>query len=219
MPKIQDRSASKADVRHKVFSVIGAVLCLILIPVLIVNLTLITKSLTSPGEVPDVGGALPLIVMTDSMYPQIQSGDLIICRVEDAEEVEVGNVIAFFDPSGSGSVISHRVEEIYTEDGTLYFRTKGDANNVRDSRPVPAENLVGAFWKRVPNLGSVALFMQSSMGIVVCVVLPLVALICYDLLRRRLYEKKKQADTEALLQELKALKAEKAAREGGETVE
>lgn len=202
-----------ADKRHKIGTIIGVVLCLVLIPMLVVNLTLIAKSLTSPGQVPDAGGVVPLIVMTDSMYPQIQSGDLILCRVEEAEDVEVGDVIAFFDPAGSGSVVSHRVQEFYTQDGEIYFITKGDANNIQDSKPVPAKNLVGTFWKRFPGLGEAALFMQSTTGIIVCVVLPLLALIAYDLIRGRLYEKKKQADTEALLRELEALKEEKAARE------
>ena len=67
----------KASPLHKVLTVIGTVLCIILIPILIINCTLIIKSFTSE-EVPSVAGKLPLIVLTDSMYPVIESGDLII---------------------------------------------------------------------------------------------------------------------------------------------
>jgi hypothetical protein len=43
------------------------------------------------------------------------------------------------------------------------------------------------------------------------VVIPLVLLVGYDLIRRRIYEKKNKEDTNALLQELEELRAEKGA--------
>ena len=39
------------------------------------------------------GGYCPLIVLTDSMDPEIKSGDLIICQTIDAKDVKVGDVI------------------------------------------------------------------------------------------------------------------------------
>ena len=112
---------------HKAFTVIGTILCIILTPVLIINLTLIAKSYINQDEVPSVGGWLPLIVLTDSMKPEIDGGDLIICHTIEAEEIKTGDVIAFFDPAGNGtSIVTHRVIEIVEENGELSFRTKGD---------------------------------------------------------------------------------------------
>ena len=82
----QKNSTGNRDVKHKILTVIGTILCIILLPILIINCTLIVKSYTSE-EVPDVGGYLPLIVLTDSMYPVIESGDLIICHTEEAENI------------------------------------------------------------------------------------------------------------------------------------
>jgi len=60
-----------------------------------------------------VAGTLPLIVLTDSMYPVIESGDLIICHTAEPEEIQVGDVIAFFDPAGNGTtIVTHRVLEV-----------------------------------------------------------------------------------------------------------
>ena len=201
----------KTSTSHKVFSVIGIVLCVILTPVLIISITLIIKSSTNKDKVPSVGGYLPLIVLTDSMNPEIQSGDLIICHTIDAEEVKVKDIIAFFDPESNGSsVVTHRVIEILKEDGKLSFRTKGDFNNTEDKIPVPAENLVGIYKTRIAGAGNIAMFMQTTTGLIVCVVLPIILLVGYDILRRRLYEKKNRTDTDALLAELQALKAQKA---------
>ena len=204
----------KSSVRHKVLTIIGTVLCIILIPVLIINLTLIAKSFINKDEVPSIAGTMPLIVLTDSMYPEIESGDLIICKTIKAEDVKLDDVISFFDPAGNGtSIVTHRVIEIVEEEGTLSFRTKGDNNNTEDKNLVPAENLVGIYKSRIPAAGHVAMFMQSTAGLIICVVLPIILLVAYDLIRRRIYEKNKQSDNDALLAELEALRAEKAAKE------
>ena len=201
----------KTTATHKVLTIVGIVLCIILIPILVINVTLIAKSYINKDEVPSIGGTLPLIVLTDSMYPEIKSGDLIICNTIDAKDVKVGDIISFFDPAGNGtSTVTHRVMEIIEEDGEIKFLTKGDFNNTEDKDPVPADKLVGIYKFRIAGAGNVALFMQSTTGLVVCVVLPIILLVGYDIIRRRIYEKNNKSDTDALLAELEALKAEKA---------
>ena len=211
-------SKERTSTAHKILTVVGTVLCIILIPILLVNLTLIAKSYMNKDEVPSVGGFMPLIVLTDSMYPLIESGDLIICHTAEPEEIKVDDVIAFFDPAGNGSsIVTHRVIEVVEENGELSFRTRGDNNNAEDRVLVPAENLVSVYRSRIAGAGNIALFMQSTAGLIVCVVLPIILLVAYDLIRRRLYEKKKDSDTDQLLAELEALRAEKAEKELSET--
>ena len=205
--------AESGDLKHKILTVIGTVLCLILIPILIVNCLLIVRSYTS-DEVPSVGGYLPLIVLTDSMYPVIESGDLIICHTAEPEEIRVGDVIAFFDPAGNGTtIVSHRVMEVTEKDGRIAWRTKGDNNNTEDRLAVREDKLVAVYeGTRLRGFGNVALFMQTTPGLIVCVVLPLMLLVGYDAVRRKLYEKANKDDTAALmaeLEELRRLKAEK----------
>ena len=204
----------KASATHKVLTIVGIVLCILLIPILLINLTLIAKSYLNKDEVPSIGGKLPLIVLTDSMYPEIESGDLIICNTAEAEDIKVNDVISFFDPAGNGtSIVTHRVVEIVEEDGKISFRTRGDNNNTEDKELVPAENLVGVYKMRIAGAGHIAMFMQSTAGLIVCVVLPIILLVGYDLIRRRIYEKRKKEDTDALLAELEALRVEKAEKE------
>ena len=208
------QTKNTASNKQKALTVIGIILCLILLPMLIINLTLIVKSYMNADEVPSVGGKFPMIVLTDSMYPVIESGDLIICNTAEAEDISVGDVISFYDPMGNGtSVVTHRVLEIVTEDGALSFRTKGDNNNTEDQVLVPGESLIGTYQTRIPKVGHVAMFMQTTTGLIVCVVLPIVLLVGYDVLRRRQYEKTQKKDTDALLAELEALRAMKAEKE------
>ena len=208
----------KSTTMHKVLTIIGTVLCVILIPILVINCILIVKSFTSE-DVPNVAGTLPLIVLTDSMYPVIESGDLIICRTEEPENIQVGDVIAFFDPAGNGSsIVTHRVVEVTEQDGKIAWRTKGDNNNTEDRLLVPADKLVAVYHDtRLAGFGNVALFMQTTPGLIVWVVLPILLLVGYDMIRRRMYEKSNKKDTDQLLaelEELRRLKAEKENQEG-----
>ena len=205
---------------NTVLTVVGIVLCVILVPILIVNCTLIIKSYTNKDEVPSFFSISPMIVLTDSMYPDIKSGDLIIVSKTDAESLKVGDVISFFDPEGNGqSVVTHRIVEINTENG-LSFKTKGDNNNTEDKLPVPASNLVGIYKFRLPGLGNVAMFMQTTTGLIVCIAIPVILLVGYDLIRRRKYDKEKQKDTSALLEELELLRKQAAEKENsGEKTE
>lgn len=205
---------AKSSALHKVLTVIGTVLCIILIPILIINCILIIKSFTS-DEVPSVAGTLPLIVLTDSMYPVIQSGDLIICHTAEPEEIGEGDVIAFFDPAGNGStIVTHRVLEVTELSGQLAWRTKGDNNNTEDRLLVTADKLVAVYEDtRLPGFGNVALFMQTTPGLIVCVVCPILLLVGYDMIRRRVYEKANKQDTDQLMKELEELRRMKAEKE------
>ena len=204
----------KINDKNKLLTVIGTILCLILTPILIINLTLIGKSYINENEVPSLGGYFPMIVLTDSMYPEIESGDLIICHTVDPDSVNAGDVITFFDPSGNGiSVVTHRVLEITDNNGTRSFITKGDNNNVEDAAPVMADDLIGTYQLRIPGAGNVAMFMQTTPGLILCVGCPIILILVLDFLRRRKYENEKQKDTDALLAELEALRALKAEKE------
>lgn len=210
----KQRKTEENSAWHRIWTGVGIVLCVILLPILVINVTLIVKSYAKQDQVPGIGGYLPMIVLTDSMYPEIQSGDLIICHTIDADEVQVGDVISFFDPSGNGtSVVTHRVVECTEQDGQPAFRTKGDANNVEDAKLVPADSLVGIYKTRIAGAGNIAMFMQTTPGLIVCVIVPFLLLVAYDTIRRKAYERSRRQDTEALLEELERLRAEKEKKE------
>lgn len=199
---------------HKVLTIVGTVLCVILLPILIINCILIVKSLSS-DEVPSVASTLPLVVLTDSMSPVIESGDLIICRAGVPENIQAGDVIAFFDPAGKdSSIVTHRVVEVTEQDGEIAWRTKGDNNNTEDRLLVPADQLVAVYSGiRLAGVGKAVLFMQTIPGLIVSVVLPVLILVGYDMIRRKVYENNSKRDADALLAELEELRRLKEEKE------
>lgn len=206
-------------IKQQILTVVGIALCVILIPMLIINCTLLIKGWTNNNKVPSVFGYSPMIVLTDSMAgsnnDSFNGGDLIFIKTVEAEEVKKGDVISFFDPTGNGSTItSHRVVDVINENGKISFKTKGDNNNTEDKLPVPSENLVGAYTGfRIAGAGNIAMFMQTPWGLIICVIVPIILLIAWDAVRRARYNKKRQEGEAALLAELEELRAEKANKE------
>lgn len=86
----------------KMGTFVGTLLCILILPVVVINCTLLFKSHINRERVPNIAGTFPMVVLTDSMYPEFQAGDLIFCHTKSASDVRPGDVIAFFDPAGNG---------------------------------------------------------------------------------------------------------------------
>ena len=184
-----ERNGRKGSAAHVLATAVGIVLCVAIAPILFMNVTLLAKNACG-DEVPNVGGYFPLVVLTDSMSPAIESGDLAICRTAASSDVAVGDAIAFFDPmstraEGSASLVLHRVSEVeQAPDGTTQWVTKGDANNACDLAPVAADDLAGRYVTKIPQVGSAVLFLQSPLGVLLCVAIPLAAIVLIRVFRR-----------------------------------
>lgn len=220
------KEQNKGTGRNRVFTIIGIVLCVILVPILVVNVTMIVKSYTNPDEYPAFAGHTLMIVMSPSMEPAVMNGDLIMVKISDPDEIHGessegaadGDIISFFDPDSTKNlVITHRCVQVNRDsDGNIVsFMTKGDANNTEDPTLVPASNLIGICIHRYAKLGDVAMWLQTTPGLIVCVAVPIILLVGYDLLMKRRYDKAKKKDTDALLAELAALRAQQAEKEAG----
>lgn len=99
-------------------------------------------------------------VISGSMTPVYNVGDLIYVQKVDPEEVKVGDDITFV-MNEELSVATHRVVEINTEKG--YFVTKGLTNDDED-KPVLFENLIGKPRFKIAKLGYVSDFIQNPPG-------------------------------------------------------
>lgn len=199
----------REDVVHKIFTIIGIVLCIILIPMLIINCTLIVKSFINQDEAPDFAGVVPLIVLTDSMFPDIEKGDLIFTKSVAPKDIKVGDVISFYaEEDDFAAIWTHQVIEIIEEDGALKFKTKGTNNPTEDSKLRDEDKIVGKYTDfRIAGAGNLAMEMQKPGGLIICVVVPILLFVGYDVIRRRMYEKENSTDVEALKAELEALRA------------
>ena len=192
----QPKSKNGRIIARRILTAVGIALCVILIPLVISNLILIIKGYTNKDEVPSLFSISPMYVLTDSMEPTINGGDLIFVKNVSPSDIVVEEVIAFFDPeSMEKSMIVHRVKEISTDaDGNITFRTMGDANNVYDTFIVSADNVVGRYIFRIRGMGRVAMFMQTVYGLIITVSIPLIMLIGYEVVRQLVFLKRERED-------------------------
>ncbi|MEA2445338.1 MAG: signal peptidase [Thermoleophilales bacterium] len=99
-------------------------------------------------------GYAPVVVYSGSMEPRIAVGSLAVTKPIPARNIKVGDVITFADPYVAHKLVTHRVVRIVKRPNrALAYRTKGDANAVRDPWLVELPNDVGQFKFAVPFVG------------------------------------------------------------------
>ena len=88
-----------------------------------------------------------------SMTPAIEAGDVVVTEPLTPLSVEVGDIVTFRDPEGSGRLYSHRVLSIRPAGEAVRFVTRGDANTATERWSVPADGTVGRVLYRIPKIG------------------------------------------------------------------
>ena len=103
-------------------------------------------------SVPQFMGARLYTVLTPSMRPTYEIGDLIYVFPESYEDIKEGDSITYFINS-QGTVVTHRVIEKNDEDREL--RTKGDNSDSADVRPIRYSNVVGVVKFHIRGMGNI----------------------------------------------------------------
>lgn len=210
-PDKQPPSAEKAELKeapgqHKVRNAITiavtVILIVLLFPLLCINLTLIIKGSLNPDMPPDIFGTAPLAVTTDAMAGDAEGcfdeGALIFVKLLNADEKETlkeGDVITF---RSEELFVTYRITEVVRgEDGSVHsFRAIGDKDakeGVNVPLTVSPENVIGVVTGSIAGLGGFAMFLQTPVGVLVFVGIPVVAYLIYDISRIALSNKRAKA--------------------------
>lgn len=186
--------------------IVSIVLCIIFIPVILINVTLIVKTYTNPDHLPDIFGVKPVIVLSGSMSPVFEAESLIFVKKTDASALKEGDIICYMT---DGTAITHRIDEVKTENGQTSYITKGDANNTTDATAVTPDQVEGIYIGKINGLGGFAMFMQSTTGMICFIILPVLLYLAFDIWMRRHEAKKEKSRTAQLEAELEKLRASK----------
>jgi signal peptidase len=184
--EVRRRSSTK-----KFIKIFGNSIFALLIIFFILSISMSIGAKKNKDGVPSILGYKPMTVLTGSMAPKINPGDIIIDKSVKPENIKVGDVITY--RVSDEMLITHRVIEVANKEGRLAFKTKGDANNIDDHNLVTEGQLVGRYAFRIPYAGYVSNFARSIYGFVLLIVVPAVLLI-YDQLKTVLPELKKEKD-------------------------
>lgn len=105
-----------------------------------------------------VGADEALVVLTGSMQPTIDPGDVVFIEQVAIEDVEVGDIVTFHPHITDERTFTHRVvEKAADEEGTrgIVLTTKGDANEDPDRTQVNEQMLVGKISHVLPAYGKI----------------------------------------------------------------
>jgi signal peptidase len=102
----------------------------------------------------------PTAIVTGSMSPAIEQGDIAIIKRITPGEVKIDDILLF---QLERARIAHRVVDIKKDErGLPLFYTKGDANDRIDSDPVLAEQVVGKVIHVIPRAGWITIWWRIS---------------------------------------------------------
>ena len=152
--------------------VISIIVIIILLPILFVSATILIDSYAHPDKIPSFFGWKPFIVLSGSMEMQISAGDVVV--VKETENLKKGDIIAFKE---GDIVITHRIDEVVIEEGNVKYITKGDNNNTQDVGYVLPEQVEGVYQFKVARLGNLAMFIQTPLGMIVCLSIPVIIIV------------------------------------------
>jgi signal peptidase len=91
-------------------------------------------------------------VLSGSMVPTLEVGDLVVTRVVRPAELSGGDLVTFRDPTRD-RFVTHRVQSIVWRGELAEVVTRGDANEVGEEWTVSADGTVGLVVLRLPAAG------------------------------------------------------------------
>lgn len=145
--------------------------------------TLSVFSSQANGGVPSLFGKMPITVLTPSMHPTLKVGDLIIAKkVENLSTLKKDDIITYWTViEGKHVKNTHRIVSV-NKDGS--FVTRGDNNSKDDSKEVLPGDVIGIYTgTKFGGIGKAMNFLQSQLGFMLAVVLPLLLFFLYQVYR------------------------------------
>ena len=103
-------------------------------------------------------GFKPAVILSGSMSPALEVGDIVLVRPVRLEEVAPGEIIHFYSSDSTPTV--HRVVQVDKSPEATRVVTKGDANNAPDG-PITDLNLASRVFLVVPKLGWVTIMVRT----------------------------------------------------------
>ena len=207
----------------------------VIVLVFLVSVVLIISNLTTKeGEQPNVFGYVINAVQSESMSGTFEKGSVVIAKIPDENtEIVVGESIVSFEQR-QGDIIfmnTHRVVNSREENGLTLYQTQGDNREVcpePDAAWKSMGDIKAVYVFHIPVVGAVIDFIKKPIGFIICLVLPLLAFIGYQIYklvttymqakREQILEEAKEGVSEdakdAIIKEyLEKLKAEEAAKQ------
>ena len=167
MYKIRDYKEIK-NRNEKIKKIISIYIYIIIIPIIVINITLIVKSFIRPNKIPDFIGYKNFVIVSESMEPTIMVGDAIFVKKVPEKEIKINDIISFHDGE---CINTHRIVGVSEENGIKMYRTKGDNNRGEDKEKVSYSQIEGKYLFKINNFGNLIKVLQSKVTLAILILL------------------------------------------------
>ena len=115
---------NKRTISEIMRDVIAMLLLIIIIFLIVVNINILIENKKNPDKIPSILGYIPMIVVSGSMEPIINEGDLVIAKRTLDEVFEKNDIVIFLKP---GTIIAtvQRIGDIQEINRTWVLYNKG----------------------------------------------------------------------------------------------
>ncbi len=173
--------------KKNIFKNFAKLLKVIIIIILLLILLVIVVQKVSNNKVNVMGFGIYTII-TESMIPRYQIGDMIVAKKVELSDLKVGDDVVYQGEVGDfkGKIITHRVIKI---DGNIH--TKGINNQIED----PAIDIKQVYGKVLFKLGILSAFsklMNNSILFYFIIFIPFTILVFFDI--RDIIEEKRKLE-------------------------
>ena len=170
---------------NKALKIIGNIIYYILLALVILILAVVILQRVSKNNA-SIGGIRIFNIVTESMFPEYQIGDVLISKKIEPSKIKVGDDLVYLgtEQGFAGRVVTHRVVDIEESDGKYRFHTKGLANEVED--PVVQENQIyGIVIYKTYILSFITKIINNIYGFYFLIFIPLTILIIVKFVKIR----------------------------------
>ncbi|OGO79225.1 MAG: signal peptidase I [Clostridiales bacterium GWB2_37_7] len=124
----------------------------------------------NPAHIPSVLGFTPLTVVSGSMSPGIETGDMVVIK-KGNKNIKPGDIVTY---RLEDVLVTHRVKDIFDTNTAEVFITKGDANGIPDYKTVERSQILGKYMFKIPMGGYIKAGLRGLTGILIIVGLILI---------------------------------------------
>ncbi len=145
---------------------IGMIFNLFLVLIIVISTVYIlsaAQTRTDPQHIPSVLGFIPLTVVSGSMSPGIETGDMVIVKAGN-QNIREGDVVTY---RLDDFLVTHRIKNIEEQNTVEVFVTQGDANRIPDYKTVDRSQIVGKYVFRIPMGGYIKALLQGPFGLLI----------------------------------------------------
>ncbi len=103
----------------------------------------------------------PLAILSNSMYPTYQRGDVIVLKKLSSIEkrqLKEQEIIVF---ETSHQLVAHRIFKVVKQGNDIFYQTKGDNNNMPDNNFVKVQQIKGVYCFSLKYLGFPSIWLHD----------------------------------------------------------